>query len=342
MRRWHPVGSGYQPVPGDWVLFDGHVEVVTRYSAGVLSTIGGDSMPDFSVNAHEFPAPLAAQGITGFVNNGMLATTGRPPLARAAGAGPGTAPPAPPPAAVRQARPPHSPARPAEAQPGVAAIPGTSADAPAAAAAQAIPAAGSAAIPGMPGSGPPSPALQAGLPPAQQPHARAAGAAAGPTGKRQPRQAGPPGGIRCRCRRGAAQHPRRAQRRLRRPSPRRPGRSRQRRPPPVVRWAPWVRLLSLGWRWSATLPTRPRHQAPHRPSRRVRKRPSSTRSRPGRSPPSMRTGYRGRHDRPGHRRVRLGPERAGHEGPQPVRHQGHRPGLQLTRCPPRNTRTGSQ
>ncbi len=74
--RWHPVGSGYQPLPGDWVLFDGHIEVVTRYSAGVLSTIGGDSMPNFSVNAHDFPAPLAAQGITGFVNNGTLATTG--------------------------------------------------------------------------------------------------------------------------------------------------------------------------------------------------------------------------------------------------------------------------
>ncbi len=32
--RWHPVGDGYQPQPGDWVLFDHHVEVVTRYSGG--------------------------------------------------------------------------------------------------------------------------------------------------------------------------------------------------------------------------------------------------------------------------------------------------------------------
>ena len=23
--RWHPLGDGYQPQPGDWVLFDGHV-----------------------------------------------------------------------------------------------------------------------------------------------------------------------------------------------------------------------------------------------------------------------------------------------------------------------------
>ena len=71
-QRWHPLGDGYQPQPGDWVLFDGHVEVVTRYSAGVLYTIGGDSSPNLSVNAHRFTGPLAAQGVTGFVNNGEL------------------------------------------------------------------------------------------------------------------------------------------------------------------------------------------------------------------------------------------------------------------------------
>ena len=71
-NRWHPLGDGYQPQPGDWVLFDGHVEVVTGYSAGVLYTIGGDSGPNVSVNAHTFPGPLAAQGVTGFVNNGEL------------------------------------------------------------------------------------------------------------------------------------------------------------------------------------------------------------------------------------------------------------------------------
>jgi flagellum-specific peptidoglycan hydrolase FlgJ len=71
-HRWHPLGDGYAPQPGDWVLFDGHVEVVTQYAGGVLYTIGGDSMPNLSVNAHQYDAPLAAQGVTGFVNNGVL------------------------------------------------------------------------------------------------------------------------------------------------------------------------------------------------------------------------------------------------------------------------------
>jgi flagellum-specific peptidoglycan hydrolase FlgJ len=70
--RWHPLGDGYVPQPGDWVLFDGHVEVVTKYADGVLYTIGGDSLPNFSVNAHEYSGSLAAQGVTGFVNNGEL------------------------------------------------------------------------------------------------------------------------------------------------------------------------------------------------------------------------------------------------------------------------------
>jgi flagellum-specific peptidoglycan hydrolase FlgJ len=72
-HRWHPLGGGYRPLPGDWVVFDGHVEVVTGYSGGVLHTIGGDSLPNFSVNAHEYPDPLGAQGVAGFVNNGALA-----------------------------------------------------------------------------------------------------------------------------------------------------------------------------------------------------------------------------------------------------------------------------
>jgi flagellum-specific peptidoglycan hydrolase FlgJ len=71
-HRWHPLGDGYTPQPGDWVLFDGHVEVVTKYANGVLYTIGGDSMPDLSVNAHQYDGPLAAQGVAGFVNNGVL------------------------------------------------------------------------------------------------------------------------------------------------------------------------------------------------------------------------------------------------------------------------------
>ena len=74
-HRWHPLGDGYQPQPGDWVLFDGHVEVVTRYTGAALYTIGGDSLPNLTVNAHKFPAPLTGQGVLGFVNNGELVST---------------------------------------------------------------------------------------------------------------------------------------------------------------------------------------------------------------------------------------------------------------------------
>ena len=74
-HRWHPLGDGYRPRPGDWVLFDGHVEVVTGYTGAALYTVGGDSLPDLTVNAHKFPAPLAAQGVLGFVNNGELVST---------------------------------------------------------------------------------------------------------------------------------------------------------------------------------------------------------------------------------------------------------------------------
>jgi flagellum-specific peptidoglycan hydrolase FlgJ len=71
-HRWHPLGDGYQPLPGDWVLFNGHVEVVTKDVGGVLQTVGGDSLPNFSVNAHQYPQPLSADGVVGFVNNGSL------------------------------------------------------------------------------------------------------------------------------------------------------------------------------------------------------------------------------------------------------------------------------
>ena len=74
-QRWHPIGDGYQPQPGDWVVFDGHVEVVTSYSNGVLDTIGADSLPNLTVNAHSFPDPVAQQGVEGFVDNGHLAET---------------------------------------------------------------------------------------------------------------------------------------------------------------------------------------------------------------------------------------------------------------------------
>jgi flagellum-specific peptidoglycan hydrolase FlgJ len=96
--RWHPLGDGYQHMPGDWVLFDGHVEVVTSYSGGTLYTIGGDSGPNLSVNSHEYPAPLAAQGVVGFVDNGGLPvaasqTPSSPARQAAAPRGPGQAAP---------------------------------------------------------------------------------------------------------------------------------------------------------------------------------------------------------------------------------------------------------
>ena len=70
--RWHPLSDGYVPQPGDWAVYDGHVEVVTSYSGGVLDTIGADSLPGFTLNAHSAAAPLAEQGIAGFVDNGDL------------------------------------------------------------------------------------------------------------------------------------------------------------------------------------------------------------------------------------------------------------------------------
>jgi flagellum-specific peptidoglycan hydrolase FlgJ len=74
--RWHPLGRGYQPEPGDWVLFGHHVEVVTRYSGGVLETIGADSEPGLTVNAHSYSGTLAADGVVGFVDNGHLGAAG--------------------------------------------------------------------------------------------------------------------------------------------------------------------------------------------------------------------------------------------------------------------------
>jgi flagellum-specific peptidoglycan hydrolase FlgJ len=51
------------------------VEVVTKFANGVLSTIGGDSLPGFTVNAHQFSGSLGADGVVGFVNNGELLST---------------------------------------------------------------------------------------------------------------------------------------------------------------------------------------------------------------------------------------------------------------------------
>jgi flagellum-specific peptidoglycan hydrolase FlgJ len=70
--RWHPLSDGYVPQPGDWALYDGHIEVVTSYSGGVLDTIGADSLPGFTLNAHSSAARFAEQGIAGFVGNGDL------------------------------------------------------------------------------------------------------------------------------------------------------------------------------------------------------------------------------------------------------------------------------
>ena len=134
-HRWHPLGDGYQPLPGDWVMFDGHVEVVTKYAGGVLYTIGGDSLPNFSVNTHQYSDPLTAQGVTGFVNNGALTA--------AASEAPGS----------HHHRSGHHQAA-DHAAPGQAVIPGT----PAAGSPEPSPVAPSAeaAIPGMPVA-PPSP-----------------------------------------------------------------------------------------------------------------------------------------------------------------------------------------
>jgi flagellum-specific peptidoglycan hydrolase FlgJ len=89
--RWHSLGDGYLPRPGDWVLFNGHVEVITSYGNGVLHTIGGDSLPNYSVNAHTYASPLADTGITGFVDNGHLtASAGVAPGTKTSGQGQGT------------------------------------------------------------------------------------------------------------------------------------------------------------------------------------------------------------------------------------------------------------
>jgi flagellum-specific peptidoglycan hydrolase FlgJ len=85
--RWHPLSDGYQPQPGDWVLFHNHVEVVTKYAHGVLHTVGGDSLPNFSVNAHEYREPLDYQGVVGFVNNGTVSGTASQPHGSEHGSG---------------------------------------------------------------------------------------------------------------------------------------------------------------------------------------------------------------------------------------------------------------
>ena len=131
--RWHPVGGSYQPQPGDWVLFAHHVEVVTRYSGGVLDTIGADSDPGLTVNAHSYGGTLAADGVAGFVDNGHLAAAsfdGTTAAPRAAAA-------TPPASAVRPSETHPAPTPTASATPAASATPTASGGS------------GAAAIPGI-------------------------------------------------------------------------------------------------------------------------------------------------------------------------------------------------
>ena len=143
--RWHPVGDGYVPQPGDWVLFNGHVEVVTGYDGTTLSTIGGDSLPNFTVNAHQFTGPFADQGVVGFVDNGNLTPAAPAPKPAPA---PAPKPAVPKPTALPQAD---------AAIPGISGLPATVPAVPASSVpAPAAPAAAtsSAVIPGLPAPAP--------------------------------------------------------------------------------------------------------------------------------------------------------------------------------------------
>ncbi len=77
--RWHPLGRRL-PAAARRL---GDVRRSRRgrhqsYAGGVLDTVGGDSLPNLTVNAHQFSGPLAAQGVTGFVDNGDLASAPGP------------------------------------------------------------------------------------------------------------------------------------------------------------------------------------------------------------------------------------------------------------------------
>jgi flagellum-specific peptidoglycan hydrolase FlgJ len=134
--RWHALGDGYHPQAGDWVVFDGHVEVVTQYSGGTLDTIGADSLPDFSVNAHEYPHPLGGQGVLGFVNNGRLAgaeqagSSGGTAAGRPANGQQASGQPLQDATAIPGTQPTGDSSQELARVPGVAAIPGTSGSAP--------------------------------------------------------------------------------------------------------------------------------------------------------------------------------------------------------------------
>ena len=104
--------------------------------------------------------------------------------------------------------------------------------------------------------------------------------------------------------------------------------------------------------WSRTSRPAPRRRRPRAPAAGTRRTPATARdtapsvrssawSRRGAIATQQRVRRPGRgHDRPGHRRIRLGPQWPGHRGSQPVRDQGHRPGGSDSPSP-RNTRTAS-
>jgi flagellum-specific peptidoglycan hydrolase FlgJ len=143
--RWHPLGDGYIPQPGDWVAYDGHVAVVVSYSGGILDTIAADSLPNLTVNAHSSSASLADQGIAGFVDNGNLQLAPGDTSGHAAKTAPQSGSTAP---ANAQAAPAKAKAK--AAATATAAVPGLP-DAIALAATGGIPGAGPAAGSGGPG-----------------------------------------------------------------------------------------------------------------------------------------------------------------------------------------------
>jgi flagellum-specific peptidoglycan hydrolase FlgJ len=118
--RWRPLGDDYTPQPGDWAVYDGHVAVVTSYSGGVLDTIAADSLPGLTLNAHSSAAPLADQGIAGFVDNGHL-----PPVSGNASGKAAKAAPPPGSTAPANARTAPSKAKPAAAAATVPGLPGS-------------------------------------------------------------------------------------------------------------------------------------------------------------------------------------------------------------------------
>jgi flagellum-specific peptidoglycan hydrolase FlgJ len=116
-HRWHPPTSSYHPQPGDFAVFNEHVEVITSYTNNTLHTIGADSLPGLTVNAHTLTGPLTDQGIAGFIDNGNLQP--------AAGSTSGQAvPAAPPPDSTAPANTKTAPAKAKRAAAAASTVPG--------------------------------------------------------------------------------------------------------------------------------------------------------------------------------------------------------------------------